>query len=171
MTTDAVPGTTREGSAVGPVHERGATAMPSPLTEHHGLLLSRATVTTGDGHDLGPVVDLYFDDLTGQPTWAAVRAPTAAHPSAPQGRLVLVPLRGATHSRGVLRVAATAEQVATVPAPRSCDHLDGRDEQDLDDHYGLPSRVDRAASPETSPARTHADAGSDGTSEQQLAPA
>jgi hypothetical protein len=142
--------------------------MPSPLTEHHGLLLSRAAVLTADGHDLGPVVDLYFDDLTGQPAWATVRAATPARrPSGSPGRLALVPLRGATYSRGVLRVVATAEQVATVPTLPPGDHLDGRDELTLHAHYGSAAPVDPVPVPQTTAVRT-AEAASDGTTGEQL---
>ncbi|ROP26580.1 hypothetical protein [Pseudokineococcus lusitanus] len=144
--------------------------MPSPLTEHHGLLLSRAGVVTADGHDLGPVVDLYFDDLTGQPTWATVRAATPALPSGSPGRLALVPLRSATYSRGVLRVVAIAEQVAGVPALPSGDHLGGLDERRLLAHYGLTAPADPATVPQAPAART-AEAGSDGPAGQELTPA
>jgi sporulation protein YlmC with PRC-barrel domain len=145
--------------------------MPSPLTEHHGLLLSRARVVTGDGHDLGPVVDLYFDDRTGRPSWAAVRATPPAHPSAAGSRLVLVPLHGATHSRGVLRVLVPAERVATVPGVRSGDHLDGRDERELFDHYGMTSGIDDDAPPRTTTVRTDADAPHGRTTDEKLATA
>lgn len=118
--------------------------MASPLTEDHGLVLSRAAVTSSDGHDLGPVVDLYFDDRTGRPTWAAVRAaPTA--PGAPP--LALVPLAGATCARGVVRVEATAAQVAGAPACRVCDRVDVADEERLYRHYGLRPPVSPVAPP------------------------
>lgn len=144
--------------------------MSSPLTEHHGLLLSRAAVHTADGHDLGPVVDLYFDDVTGQPTWATVGATASAHPSDAPGRLALVPLRGATYSRGVLRVVATADQVATVPALPPGDHLDVRDERTLHAHYGSAAAVEPVVVPQASTVRTAA-AASDGPTGEQLTPA
>jgi hypothetical protein len=140
--------------------------MASPLTEDHGLVLSRAAVTSSDGHDLGPVVDLYFDDRTGRPTWAAVRVvPTT--PDAPA--LALVPLVGATCARGVVRVDVTAAQVAGAPACRTCDRVDVADEERLYRHYGL-----RPPAPPLVPpaARTgeHDDDATDGAPGPALAP-
>ena len=48
-----------------------------------------------------------------------------------------MPLAGATCARGVVRVEATAAQVAGAPACRVCDHVDVADEGRLYRHYGL----------------------------------
>ena len=77
-----------------------------------------------DGQRLGQIREIFLDETTGQPAWAAVDAPGG------DNDLVLAPLAHATRDGDAVRVAVTRERVETSPSTTglterfSADHMD-----------------------------------------------
>ena len=77
-----------------------------------------------NGQPLGQIREIFLDETTGQPAWAAVDAPGG------DDDLVLAPLAHSTREGDAVRVAVTREQVETSPSTTglterfSPDHMD-----------------------------------------------
>ena len=77
-----------------------------------------------DGQRLGQIREIFLDEATGRPAWAAVDVPGGGDD------LVLAPLAGATEDGDAIRVAVTRERVETSPSTSglterfSPDHMD-----------------------------------------------
>ncbi len=77
-----------------------------------------------DSQPLGTIREIFLDETTGRPAWAAVDAPGGGDD------LVLAPLAHSTREGDVLRVAVTRERVETSPSTTglterfSADHMD-----------------------------------------------
>ena len=63
-----------------------------------------------DGQPLGTIREIFLDETTGQPAWAAVDAPGGGN------ELVLAPLAHSTREGDAIRVAVTRERVETSPS-------------------------------------------------------
>ena len=77
-----------------------------------------------NGQPLGSIREIFLDEATSRPAWAAVDAPGAG------GELVLAPLAHSTLEGDAVRVAVTREQVQTSPSTSgltdrfSAEHMD-----------------------------------------------
>ena len=77
-----------------------------------------------NGQRLGQIREIFLDEATGRPAWAAVDAPGG------DNDLVLAPLAGATEDGDAIRVRVTRERVETSPSTSglterfSPDHMD-----------------------------------------------
>ncbi|SDQ64199.1 DUF2382 domain-containing protein [Quadrisphaera sp. DSM 44207] len=93
--------------------------------------LRGATAYGSDGDKLGKVDEVFLDDATGQPEWAAVKTGLFGSNHS------LVPLEQATFSGDELRVPYTKEQVKAAPNHDIDQALTVDDEAELYRHYGL----------------------------------
>ncbi len=106
-----------------------------------------APVLNTQGELLGHVEGVYFDEVTGRATWAAVTdgAGTA-----------LAPLAHATVDGHVLRLPYQVGQLAGAPRPAPGPRLDAAVEDDLYRHYGLARPApDNASTPTDRPPHQH----------------
>lgn len=122
--------------------------MPRPITEDQALLVAQAAAVDRDGRTLGRVVDLYWDDHTGRPTWVAVRLVDELRPADDAG-VTAAPLASASYARGLLTLDVTADQVVGSPRLEDADHLDAPAEVRLYRHYGLSPAGDTDVDPGT----------------------
>ena len=67
-------------------------------------------LVASDGQPLGQIREIFLDETTGRPAWAAVDAPGGGN------ELVLAPLAHSTREGDAIRVAVTRERVETSPA-------------------------------------------------------
>jgi uncharacterized protein (TIGR02271 family) len=96
----------------------------------------RSRVVDPAGEDVGEVDAIYYDDVTGEPAWLAVR--TAAEPS----RRVLAPLDGAELFDGSVRLAHAKHAIEATDAIDE-ESIDAEAEHALRSHYGLPAGLTR----------------------------
>lgn len=102
------------------------------------------TVLDASGARIGGVGQVYLDDATGEPTFVTARAGLFGN------KEVLVPLKGAFISDGLLQVPFAADQVKQAPAPRSDKKLPPESEAAIYSHYGLEFQLP-ADNPEGTP--------------------
>jgi hypothetical protein len=82
-----------------------------------------------EGQPIGTVTQVYTDDDTGLPEWAATRL----------GELtVFLPLQDAVEADGQIRVQVRRDDVAKAPLVVDKDHLTQDDEARLYRYYGIP---------------------------------
>ncbi|SHM08088.1 PRC-barrel domain-containing protein [Actinacidiphila paucisporea] len=103
--------------------------------------IRRLTAYGRDGTRIGPVGDVYVNDMGRGPEWVTVRTDEDDSGgdilARPEGD-IFAPLDGAAHTReGVLDLAFTAEAVRSAPRMDSEQHLGIVQEQELFLHYGL----------------------------------
>lgn len=90
-----------------------------------------------EGQPIGTVTQVYTDDDTGLPEWAATRL----------GELtVFLPLQGAVEADGQIRVLVHRDDVAKAPLVVDKDHLTHDDEGRLYRYYGIPYSPERSRS-------------------------
>lgn len=89
------------------------------------LLVDRA------GQPIGTVTQVYTDDATGLPEWAATRLGEA---------MVVVPLQDAQEADGQIRVPLHRDDVAKSPAVLDRQHMTPDEEARLYRYYGIPYR-------------------------------
>lgn len=90
-----------------------------------------------EGQPIGTVTQVYTDDDTGLPEWAATRL----------GELtVFMPLQDAVEADGQIRVRVRRDDVAKAPLVVDKDHLTQDDEARLYRHYGIPYSPARSRS-------------------------
>jgi sporulation protein YlmC with PRC-barrel domain len=107
-------------------------------------LIGRRAVD-GSGSKIGTVGEVYLDDATGAPEWAAVRTGLFR-------REVLVPLEPSELSGGDLRVPFDRAVVRSTPVYGTGPHLSAREERLLFVHYGMESAPSAEPSAPGSPA-------------------
>jgi len=87
------------------------------------------------GDPVGPVVQVYLDDTTGEPRWVTV--------GQPDGVIRFAPVYGSRIDRGTLQLAVTAELVGRAPAVSADGHISAEQSQALfrhyDGHLGAPA--------------------------------
>jgi uncharacterized protein (TIGR02271 family) len=91
-----------------------------------------STVTGSDGDKLGKVEDIYYDNETGKPEWAAVKSGIFG------GHVSLLPLVNATQHDDGLTAPYSKAQVKDAPHHDPDKELSIDDEADLFRHYGIP---------------------------------
>jgi hypothetical protein len=84
-----------------------------------------------DGHKIGTVDEVYLDDATGSPEWAAVRTGIFS-------RDAFVPLEPSSLVDGGLRVPFERSLIRDAPDFGVGRHLSPEQELQLYHHYGLP---------------------------------
>lgn len=107
-------------------------------------LIGRRAVD-GCGSKIGTVGEVYLDDATGAPEWAAVRTGLFR-------REVLVPLEPSELSGGDLRVPYDRALVRCTPVSGTGPHLSAREERLLFVHYGMEPSPSSESSAPSSPA-------------------
>jgi uncharacterized protein (TIGR02271 family) len=104
------------------------------MTEFDVRSLTGATVVDRSGDRIGEVVEVYLDDVTGQPQWVTVRTGLFGR------RESFVPLAAARVEGDQVRVDATKEQVGGAPQAGEDGRLSPRDEAEIYRYYGLAAR-------------------------------
>jgi sporulation protein YlmC with PRC-barrel domain len=91
-------------------------------------------VLDAEGHRVGRLEEVYLDDATDQPRWAAVRERAVGR------RLSLVPLANATMRADYVAVPVTAGAIDEAPHIDSARELTGEEAACLERHYGAGAR-------------------------------
>lgn len=86
-------------------------------------------VLDAEGHSIGRLEEVYLDDATDQPLWAAVREGTVAR------ELSLVPLADATMRADYVAVRVTAGAIDEAPHIDSARELTEEEAESLERHY------------------------------------
>ena len=98
--------------------------------------LEGTQVRGGDGHKLGSVEAVYYDNDTDRPEWVSVRSGLfGSHVS-------IVPLQRASLEGGELRVPYDKDTLKSAPHHDPGHELSPRDEEDLFRHYGADTGHD-----------------------------
>ena len=84
-----------------------------------------------NGHAVGVITDIYIDDATGRPEWAAVKAGLFSH------RVTFVPLAQATLHGMRVRVPFAQTHIHDAPSIDPDGELSADEEARLYQHYGL----------------------------------
>lgn len=110
-------------------------------------------VVDRDGQKIGTFDEIYLDEGTDEPAWAAVKAGTFG-----LRRPRVVPIAAAQADGNSIRVPFTKQQVRTAPTIDSEGWVPERDQAAILRHYGMngvgsPSGTDRP--PETTSQETH----------------
>ena len=83
------------------------------------------------GEKLGEIADIYLDQQTGEPEWAAIKTGLFG------SKVSFAPLAQATHSGDGITLPYTKEQVKAAPSAEADDRLSQQEEAALYAHYGL----------------------------------
>lgn len=100
--------------------------------------LNGAAVTGDQGVKLGKVDNVYLDDQTGKPEWAAVKTGMWG------GHISLVPLAAADYRNGTLHLPYSKDTVQRAPHHDPARELSVDDERELFTHYGVAYEGDTA---------------------------
>ena len=100
--------------------------------------LNGANVTGRNGEKLGKVENVYLDNDTQRPEWAAIKTGLFG------GRVSLVPLATAQYHDGALEVPHTKDEVQNAPHHDPDQELSVDDERELFRHYGVDYGGDTA---------------------------
>jgi len=93
--------------------------------------LNGVTVQDSDGGKIGKVTDVYLDDQTSKPEWAAVKTGMFG------GQVSLVPLANAQFDGEALKVPYNKDQVKNAPHQDPAQELSPQQEAEIFDHYGV----------------------------------
>jgi len=93
--------------------------------------LNGVTVQDSDGGKIGKVTDVYLDDQTSKPEWAAVKTGMFG------GHVSLVPLANASFDGEALKVPYDKDQVKNAPHQDPAQELSPKQEAEIFDHYGV----------------------------------
>ena len=93
--------------------------------------LSGVDVQDSDGGKIGKVTDVYLDDQTSKPEWAAVKTGMFG------GHVSLVPLANASFDGEALKVPYDKDQVKNAPHQDPAQELSPQQEAEIFDHYGV----------------------------------
>jgi len=93
--------------------------------------LNGVTVQDSDGGKIGKVTDVYLDDQTSKPEWAAVKTGMFG------GHVSLVPLANASFDGDALKVPYDKDQVKNAPHQDPAQELSPQQEAEIFDHYGV----------------------------------
>lgn len=99
------------------------------LTDDVRALRGR-TLVDRDGQDVGKVEEIYLDEQTRRPEWAAVKTGILGGSS-------LVPLTGASEEGDKLRVQFSKDQIKDAPGVSADQDISEQEEAELARHYGL----------------------------------
>ena len=93
--------------------------------------LNGVTVQDSDGGKIGKVTDVYLDDQTSKPEWAAVKTGMFG------GHVSLVPLANASFDGEALKVPYDKDQVKNAPHQDPAQELSRQQEAEIFEHYGV----------------------------------
>jgi len=93
--------------------------------------LSGVDVQDSDGGKIGKVTDVYLDDQTSKPEWAAVKTGMFG------GHVSLVPLANASFDGEALKVPYGKDQVKNAPHQDPAQELSRQQEAEIFEHYGV----------------------------------
>jgi len=93
--------------------------------------LSGVDVQDSDGGKIGKVTDVYLDDQTSKPEWAAVKTGMFG------GHVSLVPLANASFDGEALKVPYDKDQVKNAPHQDPAQELSRQQEAEIFEHYGV----------------------------------
>ncbi len=93
--------------------------------------LSGVDVQDSDGGKIGKVTDVYLDDQTSKPEWAAVKTGMFG------GHVSLVPLANASFDGEALKVPYDKDQVKNAPHQDPAQELSPQQEAEIFEHYGV----------------------------------
>ena len=93
--------------------------------------LNGVSVEGSDGSKIGKVTDVYLDDQTSKPEWAAVKTGMFG------GHVSLVPLANAEFDGEALKVPYDKDQVKNAPHQDPAQELSPKQEAEIFDHYGV----------------------------------
>ncbi len=93
--------------------------------------LNGVTVHDSDGGKIGKVTDVYLDNQTSKPEWAAVKTGMFG------GHVSLVPLANASLDGEALKVPYDKDQVKNAPHQDPAQELSPQQEAEIFDHYGV----------------------------------
>ena len=99
------------------------------------------TVVDRDGRKVGIFDEIYLDEETQQPTWAAVKMGTL------RLRRRVLPVADAEPFEGGVRVPFTKDEVRSAPAIDSDGWVSQRDHATILHHYGMRSEQDSDSRP------------------------
>jgi len=94
--------------------------------------LDGVTVHDSDGGKIGKVTDVYLDQDTSRPEWAAVKTGMFG------GHVSLVPLANASFDGEALKVPYDKDQVKNAPHQDPAQELSPAQEAEIFEHYGVP---------------------------------
>ena len=94
--------------------------------------LDGVTVHDSDGGKIGKVSDVYLDQDTSRPEWAAVKTGMFG------GHVSLVPLANASFDGEALKVPYSKDQVKNAPHQDPAQELSPAQEAEIFEHYGVP---------------------------------
>jgi len=94
--------------------------------------LDGVTVHNSDGGKIGKVSDVYLDQDTSRPEWAAVKTGMFG------GHVSLVPLANASFDGEALKVPYSKDQVKNAPHQDPAQELSPAQEAEIFEHYGVP---------------------------------
>jgi len=94
--------------------------------------LDGVTVHDSDGGKIGKVTDVYLDEQTSKPEWAAVKTGMFG------GHVSLVPLANASFDGEALKVPYSKDQVKNAPHQDPAQELSPAQEAEIFEHYGVP---------------------------------
>lgn len=102
------------------------------------LLHGRGAVVTSTGERVGPIGEVYLNEVTDQPVWVTVR-------TGPSGtRESMVPLEGASIAKNELLVSHSRDQIMQAPSIDQDGQLSPEEENELHAHYGVAPPVTAA---------------------------
>lgn len=120
------------------------------------------TVVDRDGRKVGVFDEIYLDEETNEPAWAAVKTGTL------RLRRRVVPVADADSSEGAVRLPFTKDQVRSAPSIDSEGWVSERDQAAIRRHYGMASEQVTESPPRD--IRGDAGAGADGEADQGAEP-
>jgi sporulation protein YlmC with PRC-barrel domain len=103
-----------------------------PLLRADPAQLDGVTVHDSDGGKIGKVTDVYLDEQTSKPEWAAVKTGMFG------GHVSLVPLANASFDGEALKVPYSKDQVKNAPHQDPAQELSPAQEAEIFEHYGVP---------------------------------
>ena len=116
-------------------------------------------VVDPEGDRIGTFDEIYLDEGTNEPAWAAVKVGLL-------GRRRVVPISAAEADGGDVRVPFTKDQVKSAPAIDSDGWVPERDQTAILRHYGLSAQETAPPAGSPSPQSSGADAGDANASPQ-----
>ncbi len=101
------------------------------ITNENIDAIQGANVLDADGDKIGSLDEIYIDDTTGQPEWAAVKTGLFGT------NLSFVPLSGSTQEGDDLQVQYSKDMVKDAPRIEADGHLSEQDEAELYRYYDM----------------------------------
>jgi hypothetical protein len=122
------------------------------------------TVVDREGRKVGVLDEIYLDDETNEPAWAAVKTGTL------RLRRRVVPVGDAESFEGDVRIPFTKDEVRSAPAIDSDGWVSERDQATILRHYGMRSERGSGSGHPDTPRAAAPDAADDSSVNEQAEP-